>query len=286
MQKSYPLNPPNYLGEKIGHTIIQIFLLLGAIIMVMPFFWMFATSLKLPPEILKYPPTFIPQQPTLANFVEVFKTAPFPRYFLNSMIVSTVATLSVLATSVLAGYIFAKFNFPLRNLLFILVLATAMVPFETYMIPLYLQMKALKLINTYPALIAPDLIMSYGIFFMRQNCISSLPDELLDAARIDGASEWRIFVRLVVPLMRSALGALAIFAFINSWGAFIWPLLITSTKELWTMELGLGVFQQRFTVAYGPITAGSVISILPILLVFLVLRRNIINGITLTGLKG
>lgn len=286
MQESYSTDAPGISFEWVGRLLVQLIVLLGAVIMVMPFFWMFATALKLPPEILKYPPSFIPAQPTMANFVEVFQTAPFPRYFLNSLLVSSVATVSVLATSVLSGYIFAKFRFPLHNLLFVLVLATAMVPFETYMIPLYLQMKTLGLINTYPALIAPDLIMSYGIFFMRQNCISSLPDELLDAARIDGASEWRIFSRIVVPLMSSALGALGIFAFVNCWGAFIWPLLITSTKELWTMELGLSVFQQRFTVAYGPISAGSVVSILPILIVFLLLRRNIISGITLTGLKG
>jgi len=286
MEQTYRLKAPAVTGGKASHTIIQILLLAGAIIMVMPFIWMISTSLKLPPEILKYPPAFIPTHPVLDNFVEVFRTAPFPRYFFNSLFVATVATLSVLITSTLAGYIFAKYQFPLRNLIFLLVLATAMVPFETYMIPLFLQMKALHLINTYPALVAPELIMSYGIFFMRQNCMASLPDELIDAARIDGASEWRIFVRIVIPLMSSAVGALAIFAFVSSWGAFIWPFLITSTKELWTLELGLGVFQQKFTVAYGPVSAGSVLSILPILIVFLFLRRNIIQGITLTGLKG
>lgn len=272
--------------ERVLWLLIQAVLLAGAVIMVMPFIWMLSTAVKLPPEILRYPPQFIPQQPTLANFAEVFRTAPFPRYFLNSLLVATISTISVLVTSMLAGYIFGKFTFPLRDVIFLVVLATAMVPFETYMIPLYLQMKAQHLINTYPGLMAPELIMSYGIFFMRQNCISSLPDELLDAARIDGASEWRIFTQIVVPLLKSAAGALAIFAFVSAWGAFIWPLLITSTKELWTMELGLSVFQQRFTVNYGPISAGSVLSILPILVIFLILRRNIIYGITLTGMKG
>lgn len=128
--------------------------------------------------------------------------------------------------------------------------------------------------------------MAYGIFFIRQNCISSLPDELLDAARIDGASEWRILVQVVMPLMSSALGALAIFAFTSAWAGFIWPLLITSTKDLWTMELGLSIFQQRFTISYGPITAGSVLSVLPIMIAFLIMRRRIIYGVTLTGLKG
>ncbi len=264
----------------------HLILLSGAIIMVLPFLWIIATSLKPPPEVIAFPPTFIPKEPTLNNFVQVFERAPFPRFFLNSLIVSTIATVSVVFTSTLAGYIFAKYQFPGRNLLFLLVLATAMVPFETYMIPLYLEMKQVSLINTYPALIAPELIMSFGIFLMRQTVIASLPDELLDAARIDGASEWRIFRQIVIPLMSSAMGALAIFAFLSSWGAFIWPLLITSSRDLWTMELGLGMFQFRFTVDYGPIAAGSLISLLPILIVFLVLRRNIIRGITLTGLKG
>jgi len=261
-------------------------LIFGALIMVLPFVWMLSTALKYPPEVLAYPPQFIPQQLTLTNFTQVFATAPFQRFFVNSLFVCTVATLSVLFTSVLAGFVFAKYHFPGRNLLFILILATAMVPFETYMIPLYLSMKTLRAINTYQGLIAPYLIMSYGIFFMRQNIQASLPDELIDAARIDGCSEWRIFGQIVVPLMRSAVGALGIFAFMQTWAAFIWPLLITSSKDLWTMELGLGMFQHRFTVEYGPISAGSVISILPILIVFLLLRRNIIQGITLTGLKG
>lgn len=286
MQGTYEAPVAGATFERVMGWLIQAVLLVGAVIMVMPFIWMLSTAIKLPPEILKYPPNFIPLHPTLANFIEVFRTAPFPRYFMNSVLVASVSTLSVLATSVLAGYIFGKFTFPLRDAIFLVVLATAMVPFETYMIPLYLQMKAQHLINTYPGLMAPELIMSYGIFFMRQNCISSLPDELLDAARIDGASEWRIFTQIVIPLLKSAMGALAIFAFVSAWGAFIWPLLITSTKELWTMELGLSVFQQRFTVNYGPISAGSVLSIVPILAVFLVLRRNIIYGITLTGMKG
>ncbi len=276
MQQTYPMRSTGVVGEKAARIVIQVVLLLGAMIMVLPFLWMLVTSVKLPPEILIYPPTFIPRQPTLSNFVTVFQTAPFPHYFLNSLIVALVSTSSVLITSMLAGYIFAKFKFPLDNVLFILILATAMVPLETYMIPLYLQMKTLHLINTYPGLVAPDLIMAYGIFFMRQNCMASLPDELLDAARIDGASEWRIFGSIVVPLLTSAMGALAIFAFINCWSEFIWPLLITSTKELWTMELGLGIFQQKFTIDYGPITAGAMISILPILTAFLILRRRII----------
>jgi len=264
----------------------QVILFLGALIMVLPFVWMLSTSLKYPPDVLAYPPQFIPLRPTLTNFSQVFATAPFGRFFLNSLFVSIMATVSILFTSLLAGFVFAKYSFPGRNLLFILILATAIVPLQTYMIPLYLMMQRLRLVNTYWGLVAPRLIMSYGIFFMRQNIQASLPDELIDAARIDGCSEWRIFVQIVVPLMRPAIGALGIFAFMAAWTDFIWPLLITSSRDLWTMELGLGMFQHKFTVEYGAVCAGSVISVLPILIVFLILRRSIIRGITLTGLKG
>ena len=222
---------------------------------------------------------------TIENYVAVFQTAPFHLFFVNSVLLATVSTLSILLTSSLAGFVFGKHNFPGRGFLFILVLATAMVPFETYMIPLYLLMNRLKQVNTYVGLVAPYLIMSYGIFFMRQNVMASLPDELLDAARIDGATEWRIYWQIVVPLLRGALGALGIFSFMQTWAAFIWPLIITSSRQLWTMELGLGMFQYRFTVELGPINAGSMLSILPVLVVFVLLRRNIVRGIALTGMK-
>lgn len=263
----------------------QAVLIFGSIIMVLPFVWMLSTSLKPPTEVISWPPRFIPLHPTLENYRTVFETAPFHRFFLNSLAMASVSTISILLTSTLAGFVFGKYRFPGRGFLFILILATAMVPFETYMIPLYLVMKDLKFINTFPGLVAPYLIMSYGIFFMRQNVIASLPDELIDAARIDGANEWRMYWQLVVPLLRGAMGALGIFAFMQTWAAFIWPLIITSNRQLWTMELGLGMFQFRYSVELGPINAGSMLSILPVLLVFVVLRRNIVRGIALTGMK-
>jgi multiple sugar transport system permease protein len=263
----------------------QAVLIFGSVIMVLPFIWMLSTSLKPPTEVISWPPRFIPLHPTLENYRTVFETAPFHRFFLNSLAMASVSTISILLTSTLAGFVFGKYRFPGRGFLFILILATAMVPFETYMIPLYLVMKDLKFINTFPGLVAPYLIMSYGIFFMRQNVIASLPDELIDAARIDGANEWRMYWQLVVPLLRGAMGALGIFAFMQTWAAFIWPLIITSNRQLWTMELGLGMFQFRYSVELGPINAGSMLSILPVLLVFVVLRRNIVRGIALTGMK-
>lgn len=267
-------------------TLVHLVLMAGAVIMVLPFVYMVGTSFKPPTEVIAWPPTLFPRQPTLANYALLRTEAPFARFFFNSMLVSTGSTLGILITSTLAGYIFSKFQFPGRNVLFIVILSTAMVPFETYLIPLYLIAKDLKLVNTYLGLTGPYLIMSFGIFLMRQNIGSAIPDELLDAARIDGCSEWRIFWQIVVPLSRAAISALAILAFMQAWTAFIWPLILASEREMYTMEVGLSIFQRRFTIEYGGITAGSTISILPILIVFLLLRRHIIRGITLTGIRG
>ncbi|MDD2231707.1 MAG: carbohydrate ABC transporter permease [Sphaerochaetaceae bacterium] len=261
------------------------FLLLGCVVMVLPFVWMLSTSLKIPSEVLSWPPQLIPKTFTLQNYVTVFQTAPFVKFFFNSVTMSVVSTVCILVTSTIAGYVFGKFNFPGKNFLFVLTLATSMVPLEVYMIPLYMQMVKLSWVNTFMGLVAPYLIMSYGIFFMRQNIMSSIPDELLDAARIDGAGEFSIFFRVVYPMLSGPSGALAIFAFQQTWAAFIWPLIVTSTRDLWTMELGLGMFQYRFTVDLGPINAGSMLSVFPVLIVFLFLRKKIVRGITLTGLK-
>jgi ABC-type sugar transport system, permease component len=270
---------------RVSQVLKHAVLLVGGVLMVLPFIWMLSTSLKPPQEVLSWPPTFIPKAWTLDNYRTVFKTAPFVRFFFNSVILASISTAIILLTSTLAGYVFGKFDFPLKKTLFMLVLATAMVPFETYMIPLYLRMVQFHWVNTYMGLVAPYLVMSYGIFFMRQNVHGTIPDELLDASRIDGVSEFGIYWRIVLPLLTGSANALAIFAFMQTWAAFIWPLIVTSSRDLWTMELGLGMFQYKFSVDLGPINAGSMLSILPMLTVFMILRKHIVRGITLTGMK-
>jgi multiple sugar transport system permease protein len=274
-------------NRKINATdvFIEIILLFGAATMILPFIWMLSTSFKPAAEVIAWPPRFIPIHPTFQNYKDAFQAAPFAKFFFNSMLVSTISTVSILLTSSLSGYIFAKYKFPGKNILFLTILATSMVPFQTYMVSFYLLMKNFGWINTYQGLVAPLLVMSYGIFLLRQN-ISGIPDELLDAARIDGCAEFAIYSRIVFPLSKPAMAALAIFSFRNAWADFIWPLLITNNIQLYTMELGLGMFQNRFVVEYGSITAGSVISILPIITVFVFFSRHITEGITLSGLKG
>ena len=274
------------LGAHLLTGLAHAMLLLGAIVMVMPMIWMLLTSFKPAPEIAIWPPVWVPQAPTLSNYSGVFETAPFGRFFANSVGMSLVATLSVVVTSLLAGAVFAKYRFPGRAALFGLIIATAIVPFESYMIPLYLQLNAIGWINTYQGIVLPYLFMAFGIFLMRQHVSSAIPTELLEAARVDGASEWWILVHVIAPLSWNALAAVGIFAFIQAWGAFIWPLLVANDQLLFNMELGLTAFQFRFSTDYGKLMAGSVISVLPMLIIFLLLRRRIIENIALTGLKG
>jgi multiple sugar transport system permease protein len=277
--------PPS-LAARVVNIVIHAILMLGAVFMVLPMLWMLATSFKLPPEIAAWPPRLLPQTPTFTNYTGIFDAAPFGRYFLNSVGMSLIATLSVCLTSFVAGAVFAKYRFPGRTLLFGLIIATAIVPFESYMIPLYLQINAIKWINTYQGIILPTLFLSFGIFLMRQHVASAIPTDYLEAARIDGASEWWILARIVAPLSAPALSAIGIFAFINAWGAFIWVLLVANDQLLFNMEVGLTAFQFKFTADYGKMMAGSVISTVPMLIVFLILRRRIIESVALTGLKG
>lgn len=258
----------------------------GAVFMLLPMLWMLATSFKLPGEIAVWPPHLLPRVPTLENYRGLFQAVPFVRFLINSVILSVAATISVVATSAVAGSVFAKYRFPGRGLLFTLVLATAIVPFEGYMIPLYIQLVQIHWINTYQAIILPTLVMSFGIFLMRQHVASAIPDELMEAARVDGASEWWIFRRVLVPLSGSAISAIAIQAFIQGWTAFIWPLLVANQQILFNTEVGLTAFQHRYDADYGKLMAGATLSTLPMLVIFLILRRRIIDNMALTGLKG
>jgi multiple sugar transport system permease protein len=269
-----------------GGLVIHVVLILGAAFMLLPMLWMLATSFKPPGEIAVWPPQLLPNAPTLDNYTGLFQAAPFLRFFGNSVFISVASTISVVITSLLAGAMFAKYQFPGRAFLFMLVLATAIVPFEAYMIPLYIELVRLHWINTYVGIILPTLVMSFGIFLVRQHMASAIPDELLEAARVDGASEWWTFTRVLVPLSGNAMSAVGIFAFIQGWSAFIWPLLVANNQLLFNMEVGLSAFQFKFSADYGKMMAGATFSTVPMLVVFLLLRRRIIENMALTGIKG
>jgi multiple sugar transport system permease protein len=273
------------LPYRIVRWVVIALLLVGGLAMVFPLVWLVSTSLRPAPELLFIPPHLLPDHWTLDNYAKAFASAPLLLYLWNSFVFAVVSTIFILLTSTVAGYVFAKFRFPGNQFLFILILATAIVPFEIYMVPLFLQVNALKLVNTQIGLLLPFLVLSYGIFFMRQNTKTSVPDELLDAARIDGMSETAIMLRFVPRLLAPAIAALAILAFIQAWTAFIWPLLILNKPSLFPMELGLSQFANT-RVDFGLTSAGAVVAMLPTLIAFLILRRRIVEGITLTGLRG
>jgi multiple sugar transport system permease protein len=272
--------------SRVLHWVLIAGLTAGGIAMVFPIFWLFSVSFRPASELNVVPPNLLPVSWTLKNFETVFARAPMLTYLWNSFAFAMVSTVFIILTSSTAGYIFAKFKFPGNNLIFMIVLATAIVPFEIYMVPLFLQMNALHLVNKPLGLFLPFLVLSYGIFFMRQNTITSVPDEILDAARIDGMSETGIMIQLVPRLLAPAVSALAILAFIQAWTAFIWPLLILNDPKSFPMELALSQFANTGSTNFGVTSAAAVIALLPSIIAFLFLRRRIVEGITITGLKG
>jgi multiple sugar transport system permease protein len=256
----------------------------GVLAILWPFVWMVSTAFKPTPEILLIPPKLIPSRIDLSHIIDAFQEVPMARYFLNSIITASVGTISILITSSLSGFIFAKYKFPLKNFLFYLILATLMVPFQFYMIPLFDLMQKLGWVNTYQGIIFPTIISSFGTFFLKQN-MEGIPDDMLDAARIDGCTEIGVFWNVVVPLSKPSISALGIFSFVNAWADFMWPLIVTMDKKLYVLELGLAMFQHQFFVDYGRLMAGATISTVPVIIAFIFLRKNIIEGITLGGVK-
>lgn len=276
--------PKTKMRFKPSDLISNILLYLLAVAMIFPFIWLVSTSLKLPQHILSWPPQVFPKVFTLANYQGVFQKADMIRYFYNTLRFTLVSTASIVFTSALAGYVFAKYRFPFKEPMFLIIISTMMIPFQCYMVPLYMMMVRIHSVDTYLGLQLPYLVQAVGTFFMRQN-FESLPDEYLEAARIEGASEWRIFFNIALPSFRSALGGLSIFVVSMIWGNLIWPLIITSSDKNFVLELGLTNFQQLYTVDYGLFTAAATLAIIPVITFFIIFRRQIMEGITLSGIK-
>ena len=264
---------------------IDLVLLTFSLMMLLPLVFLVSNGFKTPQEMLAWPPTIIPANPTIDNFAAVLQDTPLLRWIFNSILFAVLSTLAILATSSIAGYILAKFRYRSLNVIFALVLATAIVPFEVYMIPLYFQAQSLGILNSIWGLLLGYLVMSFGIFLIRQNVIHSIPDELLEAARIDGAGELWIFFRIVLPLLRGALGALGVLAFFQAWTAFAWPMIVATNREAYTIEVGLALFQTGFTVDLGRLSAASALVLIPSITLFVILRRNFVQGVASTGLK-
>ncbi len=257
----------------------------GAFLMVFPFVWMMIASLMTAGEIQMRPPVWLPAEPQFGNYSELARSIPIGRLYFNSLFTSGIIVLGVLLSSSLAGFAFAKYRFPGRELLFYLILATMMIPFFVTLIPVFFIVRQLGWIDTYQGLVVPGLASAYGIFLMRQFMVT-VPDELLDAARIDGASEPMIYWRIVIPLVKPALATLGTFTFIGAWNNFLWPLLVLNSRELFTLPLGINSLRSLYADNTNLLMAGTAVAVVPMLLLFVFLQRYFIKGIALTGLKG
>lgn len=268
-----------------NHWWVYAVLVLGLIAVAGPFLWMILGAFKTQGELLADPPTWLPEQPTLANFRGLFDRLSFPQYFFNSTLVAVVVTVGNIVFCSMLGYALAKIDFPGRTWLFRLVLGTLMVPGMVTFVPLFVLVSNLGLVNTFPGLFLPFLVGPFGVFLMRQ-FISGLPDELLDAARVDGAGELRIFTRVVMPLSMPAVATLGILTFLGSWNSFLWPLVVATTEDKYTLPVALALYSVgQNSTEYGLLLAGATVVVIPVLLVFLAFQRYFVQGIAMTGIK-
>ena len=275
----------------LSRALIYLVLILTSVLMLGPFYWMFATSFKPAADVFASPPKWIPSPWTSENYRYVIENASFARFFANSVLVTgAIVALNILFGTA-AAYAFAKLRFPGRNLLFFLLLITLMVPFQVNLIPLFRMMVALHSINshlgigTYSALILPGAIQVFGIFLMRQ-FLQSIPDEVLESARVDGASEFRILRSIVFPVAAPGMATLAIFTFLGAWNDFLWPLIVINDEAHYTLPLGLAALEVKNTINWGNTMAGTTLVAAPLILVFLVLQRRFIEGLTAGAVKG
>jgi multiple sugar transport system permease protein len=255
----------------------------GGILMVMPLAYMISTSMKWPWEV--YEIGLIPEEPTLENYTYVLEDGRFFRWFINSTVIAAITTVSALFFDSLVGYTLCKFRFRGRYIVFIAILSTLMIPTEMLVIPWYMMSQSFGWLDTYWGIMFPGLMTAFGVFLMKQ-FFETVPDDFLEAARIDGLNELQIWWQVAMPMVRPALAALAIFIFLGNWTAFLWPLIVTTSPELYTLPVGLSSFGDEADVAWELIMTGAAISTLPTLIFFLIFQRFIIRGVVMAGLKG
>ena len=273
-------------GPSTASVVLYVLLFLGLVLMIGPFVWMLLGSFKPQGEFLRLPPTWLPEAPTLGNYERLVERLDFPRYFFNSTVVAVAVTAGNVIFGPMLGYALAKLRFVGKRPLLLLVLATLMVPASATLIPLYILMSQLDLVNSYPGLVLPFLAGPFGVFLTRQFFLG-LPDELLEAARIDGANEFRIFWTVAMPLAGPVLATLGILTFLASWNGFIYPLVMAQSPEMYTLPVALATFATgQFQADHGMLMAGSVLLVVPVLAVFILMQRWITEGIATTGMKG
>jgi multiple sugar transport system permease protein len=274
------------IGSRLNHILLYGLLIAGCTVTLIPFIWMILASFKSSTEIIRLPPTLLPEAPTLANYRTILSDPKLPiaRFYMNSLTVSGSVVLMTLFTSSLAGFVFAKYQFFGKNIIFGFILATLMIPFQVMMIPAYLILVKLRLIDSLAGLIVPSAVSAFGIFLMKQ-FIENLPSELLDAARIDGASEWSIYWKMILPQVGPALATLGILTFMSTWNSYLWPLIVITTHERRTLPIVLTWYNSMHSQRLDLTMAAGVLVVVPILIVYTIFQRWIIQGFALSGLK-
>ena len=256
----------------------------GALLMILPYYWMIISSVKPPEELYTYPPNFFVKHPTVKPYTELFTLLPMARSLFNSIFVASAVTLSNMLFGSLAGYAFAKLRFPGRDVMFMALISAMMIPWQVFLIPGFVIVRNLGWLNTFWALIIPNLAMPFGIFLCRQYIVS-IPDGLIEAARIDGYNELGIYWRIILPLITPALATLAIFTFLSQWNSFVWPLIVTQSSQMRTVPLIIAVLNGQFGANFAMMMAGALVVTLPMLLVFLAFQQQFIKGVFLTSIR-
>ncbi|MDY3706170.1 carbohydrate ABC transporter permease [Vagococcus lutrae] len=270
------------MGKKI---LVHAILILGSVIMIFPFLWMILTALKTKPEAIAVPPTVFPAIPQWQNFTEIFEVLDFGKFYFNTFVSTAVITIGQVFFCSMAAYAFAKLDFPFKNTLFILILSVLMVPGQVFLIPQYLIVQKLGLLDSIPALFLPGLFSAFGTFLLRQ-FFMTIPDELEEAAILDGASRIKIFFTVILPLSKSALISLSIFAILYGWNSLLWPLIVNTSNDKMTLSAGLAQLSGQHATNFPLMMAGSFLAIIPLLMIYLIFQKQFIEGIALSGSKG
>jgi multiple sugar transport system permease protein len=268
-----------------GKSLLRLVLIAGAITMIFPFVWMVSTSLKSLTDSITMPPQLIPSEFMWSNYTDVFQQVPFGNFFINTVVMAVGRTTGQLLTCSLAGYAFARLRFPGKNILFMAYLAALMVPFQVIVIPEFILIKWLGWLDTYQALIVPGIFSAFGTFLLRQ-FFMTLPASLEEAAILDGCGLLGVLWRIVIPLSKPAISALIIFTFLWSWNDFLWPLVATRSNEMQVLSVGLLTLQGQYSTNWPYLTAGAVMASLPMLLIYIALQKQFVQGIAMTGIKG
>jgi ABC-type glycerol-3-phosphate transport system permease component len=257
-----------------------------AVIMVLPFYWMVMTAFVPAPDIIAFPPKWIPSRLTLEHFTEAFAKASWLTYYWNSIVVAAVSVSGSLLFGLFAGYAFAVYRFPLQNFFFLLIIGTLMVPVQVTSVALYILLARIRWVDTYLGILAPNFASAFGVFMIRQG-IKSIPVDLIEAARIDGAGEIRIVLTIIAPLIKTTLATVAMILFLDSWNDFLWPVIVINSPHMRTLPVGIALFKDPYgNINYGPLMAATLISTGPMLLAYMFSQKFMIRGIALTGLKG